>query len=256
MTPIAGRRRRRDRLILTPEHVPIRLSPAGLGSRFLALLTDVTIILGTLSILRLALSAIAAFSPGVAEAIVTTAGFVLFVGYPIFFELRHQGRTPGKRAFGLRVVDGRGLPIRLEQSFVRNIVRALDFAPLFYGVGGLVSLFDRDRRRLGDILADTLVVHERIPLRPQGEIRLERRFNMFRTPSALRRIRQRVDLEEREFLLTLCMRAERLEPSARYDLMEEVGTHYRQRLEIDAPHLSNENLVRDLTAALYNVGEG
>jgi hypothetical protein len=52
------------------------------------------------------------------------------------------------------------------------------------------------------------------------------------------------------------MRADRLEPSARYDLMEEVGAWYRKRLEIDAPHLSNENLVRDLTAALYNVGEG
>lgn len=253
MTP-GARSRRRERLILTPEHVPIRLSPAGLGSRFLALITDVTLILGTLTVIRLAISAV--FSPGVAEAFMTTAGFVLFVGYPIFFEVRHQGRTPGKRAFGLRVVDGRGLPIRLEQSFVRNIVRALDFAPVFYGVGGLVSLFDRDRRRLGDILADTLVVHERLPLRPQGEIRLERRFNALRTPSALRRIRQRVDLEEREFLLTLCMRADRLEPSARYDLMEEVGSHYRQRLEIDAPHLSNENLVRDLTAALYNVGEG
>jgi len=248
------RTRRGERLILTPEHVPIRLSPAGLGSRFLALLTDVALVLGTLSIVSALLRAI--FSQGVAEAFVTTASFVLFLGYPIWFELRHHGRTPGKRAFGLRVVDGRGLPIRLEQSFVRNIVRALDFAPVFYGVGGLVSLFDRDRRRLGDILADTLVVHERIPLRPQGQIRLERRFNALRTPSALRRIRQRVDLEEREFLLTLCMRADRLEPSARYDLMEEVGTHYRKRLEIDAPHLSNENLVRDLTAALYNVGEG
>jgi len=187
--------RRGERLILTPEHVPIRLSPAGLGSRFLALITDVLIVLGTLSIVSVVLRAV--FSQGVAEAFVTTASFVLFVGYPIWFELRHQGRTPGKRAFGLRVVDGRGLPIRLEQSFVRNIVRALDFAPLFYGVGGLVSLFDRDRRRLGDILADTLVVHERIPLRPQGQIRLERRFNALRTPSALRRIRQRVDLEER-----------------------------------------------------------
>lgn len=246
--------RRRERLILTPEHVPIRLNPAGLGSRFLALLVDVTIILGVLGLLRLGLTAL--FSPGVAEAAVTTANFVLFVGYPIWFEVRHQGRTPGKRAFGLRVVDGRGLPIRLEQSFVRNIVRALDFLPLLYGFGGLVSLFDRDRRRMGDIVADTLVVHERLPLRPQGEIRLERRFNALRTPSTLRRIRQRVDLEERELLLTLCMRADRLEPSARYDLMEEVGTWYRKRLDIDAPHLSNENLVRDLTAALYNVGEG
>lgn len=246
--------RRRERLILTPEHVPIRLSPAGLGSRFLALLMDVTIILGLLAALRLVLNPI--ISPGVVQAVDTTASFVLFVGYPIYFEVRHQGRTLGKRAFGLRVVDGRGLPIRLEQSFVRNIVRALDFLPLLYGFGGLISLFDRDRRRMGDILADTLVVHERLPLRPQGEIRLERRFNALRTPSTLRRIRQRVELEEREFLLTLCMRADRLEPSARYDLMEEVGTWYRKRLDIDAPHLSNENLVRDLTAALYNVGEG
>lgn len=249
MTGIGGHRR--DRLVLTPEHVPIRLSPAGLGSRFLALMVDVAIILGTASALSLVFRAV--FSPGVAEAANTTAGFLLFTGYPIWFELRHQGRTPGKRAFRLRVVDGRGLPITLEQSFVRNIVRVLDFAPVFYGVGGLVSLFDRDRRRLGDILADTLVVHERLPLRPQGELRLERRFNALRSPAALRRIRQRVSLEERELLLTLCMRADRLEPAARYDLMEEVGSHYRQRLDIDAPHLSNENLVRDLTAALYGL---
>jgi uncharacterized RDD family membrane protein YckC len=242
-----------ERLILTPEHVPIRLVPAGLGSRFLALLVDVAIILGLASGLGTLFQKV--FGGGVAQAASTTVGFLLFTGYPIFFELRHQGRTPGKRVFGLRVVDGRGLPITLEQSFVRNIVRVLDFVPLFYGVGALVSLLDRDRRRLGDILGDTLVVHERIPLRPHGRIRLERRFNALRNPAALRRIRQRVSLEERELLLTLCLRADRLKESARYDLMEEVGNHYRDRLEIDAPQLSNENLVRDLTAVLYNVGE-
>ena len=214
--------RRGERLILTPEHVPIRLVPAGLGSRFLALLVDVAIILGVAGGLNTFLQKV--LSVGVAQAASTTIGFVLFTGYPIWFELRHQGRTPGKRVFRLRVVDGRGLPITLEQSFVRNIVRVLDFAPLFYGMGGLVSLLDRERRRLGDILADTLVVHERIALRPQGRIRLERRFNALRNPSALRRIRQRVSLEERELLLTLCLRADRLKESARYDLMEEVGT--------------------------------
>lgn len=249
-----GRSERRDRLILTPEHVPIRLSPAGLGSRFLALMADVALVLGVSAAVKLVVQLI--FSPGVAEAAATTVGFILFLGYPIYFETRHQGRTIGKRFFGLRVVDGRGLPITLEQSFVRNILRALDFAPAFYGLAGLVALLDRDRRRLGDIVADTLVVHERIPLRAEGQIRLERRFNALRTPSTMRRIRQRVTLEERELLLTLCLRADRLEQSARYDLMEEVGSHYRQRLEIDAPQLSNENLVRDLTAVLYNVGEG
>lgn len=245
---------RQDRLILTPEHVPIRLSPAGLGSRFLALMVDVALVLGVSGMISKIVERV--FSPGVAEAVMTTVAFILFLAYPIYFETRHQGRTPGKRLFGLRVVDGRGLPITLEQSFVRNILRPLDFAPAFYGLAGIVALLDRDRRRLGDILADTLVVHERIPLRPEGQIRLERRFNALRTPATARRIRQRVTLEERELLLTLCLRADRLEQSSRYDLMEEVGSHYRKRLEIDAPELSNENLVRDLTAVLYNVGEG
>ncbi len=243
-----------ERRVLTPEHVQIRLTPAGLGSRFLALLIDFAISLAIVSLLNTLLRV--TFLPqGVQQALQVTFTFVIFTGYHIWFELRHQGRTIGKRMTKLRVVDGRGLPIRLEQSFVRNIVRALDFAPAFYGLGGLVSLIDRDRRRLGDIVADTLVVQERIPLRPQGDLRLDRRFNVLRTPALQRRVRQRVSLEEREFLLTLCLRADRLTESARYDLMEEVGSHYRQRLGIDAPHLSNENLVRDLTAVLWGQGE-
>ena len=242
-----------ERRILTPEHVPIRLNPAGLGSRGLAILIDFTLATGVIAVLG---TVIGAFLPGgLAQALQTTIGFVIYTGYPIWFEVRHQGRTLGKQVMKLRVVDGRGLPITLEQSFVRNVVRVLDFAPLFYGLGGLVSLIDRDHRRLGDILADTLVVHERVPLKPQGDLRLDRRFNALRVPAVQRRIRQRVSLEEREMLLTLCLRADRLEEHARYDLMEEIGTYYRKRLDIDAPHLSNENLVRDLTAVLYGEGE-
>lgn len=241
-----------ERVILTPEHVPIRLTPAGLGSRFLAVFVDFVIALAVVMVLEKLFN----FLPeGLAQALTATFGFVVLTGYHIWFEVRHQGRTPGKRMAGLRVVDGRGLPITLEQSFVRNIVRVLDFAPAFYGIGGLVSLIDRERRRLGDILADTLVVHERVPLRPEGSLRLDRRYNILRAPGMQRRIRQRVSLEEREFLLTLCLRADRLTESARYDLMDQVGDHYRRRLDIDAPHLSNENLVRDLTATLYGDDE-
>ena len=240
---------RAERRILTPEHVQIRLTPAGLGSRFLALAVDFSITLGITILLGIATNAL--LPRGVSQLVLITGSFVISTGYPIFFEVRSQGRTPGKRMNRLRVVDGRGLPITLEQSFVRNVVRALDFLPLFYGLGGLVSLLDRDHRRLGDILADTLVIQERIPLRPEGDVRLDRRFNDLRIPALQRRIRQRVTLEEREFLLTLCQRAGRLGDSARYDLMEDVGTWYRERLDLDLPHLSNENLVRDLTAALY-----
>src|SRR5437763_11328800 len=78
-----------------------------------------------------------------------------------------------------------------------------------------------------------------------------RRFNTLQTPRVLRRLRKQVGLEEREFLLSLCLRAEALDPQARFDLMEEVGGFYRRTLEVDDPHLSGENLVRGLLAILY-----
>jgi uncharacterized RDD family membrane protein YckC len=247
----------RQRLILTPEHVPIVLAPAGVGSRFLALIVDFLLLMGLLGLLGTVL--LLALPSGLGAAAATTLGFALTWGYHVYFETRHQGRTPGKRAAGLRVVDGRGLAITVEQSFLRNIVRALDFLPIFYGAGGLCALLDRDRRRLGDVLADTVVVRERTAASAGAAAALERarrlpgmeRPNALADPGTLHRIRHRLTLEERELLLDLCLRADRLTARARYDLMAEVGDDYRVKLEIDQPHLSAENLVRDLTALAF-----
>lgn len=230
-------------VVLTPEHVPIRLFPAGLGARFLALMVDAFIVLGFSTMVTM----LFLLSPGLS----TVVAFVLQWGYHMYFEVRHQGQSPGKRLCGLRVVDSRGLPITFQQSFVRNVVRVLDFAPAFYGLGGLVSLFDRHRRRLGDLLAETLVIEEHRAVDPTRAIADARRFNTLQTPRVLRRLRKQVGLEEREFLLGLCLRADRLDPKARFDLMEEVGGYYRRSLEIDDPHLSGENLVRGLLSILY-----
>jgi uncharacterized RDD family membrane protein YckC len=244
--------RRRERRIVTPEHVGIRLTPAGPGSRLVALLLDTALILaGAYSLLKVLEALLPA---AVSGAVSASAVFVLHWGYHVYFETRHQGRSPGKRAVGLRVVDGRGLPITVQQSFVRNILRALDFAPSFYGVGGIACLLDPDGRRLGDLAADTLVVAERRPLAAADRLTLARRvedLGDFDNADGARRIRNRVSLEEREFLATLCQRAERLDDRARYDLMEEVAAHYRRTLEIDAPHLSGENVVRGIVAVLF-----
>jgi len=230
-------------VVLTPEHVPIRLFPAGLGARFLALMVDAFIVMGFSTMITM----LFLLSPGLS----TVVAFVIQWGYHMYFEVRHQGQSPGKRICGLRVVDSRGLPITFQQSFVRNIVRVLDFAPAFYGLGGLVSLFDPHRRRLGDLLAETLVIEEHRAVDPTRAIADARRFNTLHTPRVLRRLRKQVGLEEREFLLGLCLRADRLDPKARFDLMEEVGGYYRRSLEIDDPHLSGENLVRGLLSILY-----
>ncbi|MEO8033958.1 MAG: hypothetical protein ABI837_05955 [Acidobacteriota bacterium] len=68
-------------------------------------------------------------------------------------------------------------------------------------------------------------------------------------------IRHRISLEERELLLTLCLRSEGMEPARRYDLMEEVAAFYRQKLGVDEGQMSGENLVRDLTAVLFQPRE-
>lgn len=239
----------RAAVILTPEHVPVRLTPAGPGSRFLALLVDATLISALAATIRLLLNLAVPF--GLGPALAAAGVFVLTWGYHVYFEVFRQGRSPGKMLCRLRVIDGRGLPISPQQAFVRNIVRVLDFAPAFYGLGGLVSLFDRHRRRLGDIAAGTLVIKEARPLDYSRHFAETRRFNSLRTPRVLRHIRHRIGLEEREFLLTLCLRAEKMDERARFDLMEETAERYRGVLEIDDASLSGENLVRDLTAILY-----
>ncbi len=238
------------RLILTPEHVEIRLDPAGLGSRFIALLVDFVLVTGTsVVVAQLTL----ALLPTAAAFIVRALLLLLLTwGYHVYFEVLHAGQSPGKRIMGIRVVDGRGLPLSFEQSFVRNVIRVLDALPVGYALGAVACQFDGLRRRLGDIAADTLVVRESRAFGYERRASRSRAFNSLRTPRVLRLIRHRVGLEEREFLSALCLRAESLHEQARFDLMDEVGRHYRTRLEIDDPHLSGENLVRGITGILFS----
>jgi hypothetical protein len=169
----------------------------------------------------------------------------------VYFETYQDGRSPGKRLLGLRVVDGRGLPVSFQQAFVRNVLRILDGAPAFYALGALVCQLDGAGRRLGDLAADTLVVRERRSADAAREWARSLELSSLRSPRLLRLLSRRLGLEEREFLLDISLRADQMEPKARFDLMEEVAAHYRQRLEIEAKGLSGENLVRGLTALLF-----
>ncbi|MEM8962100.1 MAG: RDD family protein [Acidobacteriota bacterium] len=241
--------RRPTRTVLTPEHVVISLTPAGLGSRFIALLVDQIIIIAAST----AIYRVIDWLPfGIGTALAATLVFIITWGYHVYFEVRHHGRSPGKRMTHLRVVDGRGLPISLPQSLVRNLVRVLDFTPIFYGLGGIVCLLDPDRRRLGDIAADTLVVREAAAPERAEAIVGPRRHNSLASPALLKRIRRRITLDERAYLVDLCLRADDLDDDARYDLMEATAQRFRTRLGIDDHTLSGENLVRDLTAVLLS----
>ena len=65
--------------------------------------------------------------------------------------------------FGLRVVMDNGLPITPGASLTRNLLRFADFLPLLYGFAIVSILLRKDCKRLGDIAAATLVVHDSRP---------------------------------------------------------------------------------------------
>ena len=53
-----------------------------------------------------------------------------------------------------------GLPITPAASFTRNLLRVADFLPFCYGFAIVSMLLRADCKRLGDIAAATLVVHQ------------------------------------------------------------------------------------------------
>lgn len=101
-----------------------------------------------------------AFMGGIGVAFWIILLFALEWLYPIAFELAPSGATPGKRAFGLKVVMDHGLPVTPAASVARNLLRVADFLPFGYGFAIVSMLWRRDCKRLGDVAAATMVVHE------------------------------------------------------------------------------------------------
>ena len=143
-------------------------SVAGIGSRVLAALTDLFICFGAFVLLLLAvftlggrqvMSADVGASWGIALLIL--AQFTVLWGYYVLFEGLMDGQTPGKRAHRLRVVRDGGFSVTFGTSAVRNLVRVIDMQPGVFYLVGLGSLFVTKRgRRLGDLVAGTIVVRE------------------------------------------------------------------------------------------------
>lgn len=150
--------------IETPENVTFGYEVVGIGSRFIAGIIDSAIIGSAIGLLILLVfwlfRASNAESSSIFLAIGFIIGFAILWGYYIFFEMLWNGRSPGKRIAGLRVIKQDGTPISLSESIIRNLVRTIDSLPALYGLGIITMFIDDQSRRLGDIMAGTLVVRD------------------------------------------------------------------------------------------------
>jgi uncharacterized RDD family membrane protein YckC len=151
-----------DRIsIATPEGVELELVLAGVGSRLVATIVDFLIKGAVLLALWVIGDAAGGDQGGFIVALLIVASFLVWFGYDVAFETLASGRTPGKRAAGLRVVRLGGEPVGFLASAVRNLLRLVDSLPGIYAVGAVCILFSRRNQRLGDLAAGTLVVRER-----------------------------------------------------------------------------------------------
>jgi len=141
--------------VATPEGIELTLRLAGPVPRALAWAIDLAIRLAVLFAVSMLASLLGRAGMGV---ILLTAFFVEWL-LPAWFEANWNGQTPGKRAMGLAVLNDDGTPLRWPAALTRNLLRAVDFLPLLYGVGLVAMLVNRDFKRLGDLAAGTVVVY-------------------------------------------------------------------------------------------------
>jgi uncharacterized RDD family membrane protein YckC len=194
------------RRVATPEGIELTLRLAGPVPRAIAWAIDL--------VLRAALLfAVAMLAAGLGRAgtgvILLTAFFVEWL-LPAWFEARWNGQTPGKRAMGIAVLNDDGTPLRWPGALTRNLLRAVDFLPLLYGVGLVAMLANRDFKRLGDLAAGTVVVYS------NEKITIDRRI-----PEAAPIVPPvSLDLEEQRALLELAERSQGLTQERLEELAE------------------------------------
>jgi uncharacterized RDD family membrane protein YckC len=162
--------------LVSGEAVELEVRVARAGSRVLALMLDIllqlvllgVVVIATVFALWLAVRG-GVFDSGLLQGFIVVDLVLVLVGYPVFWETLLRGRTPGKLAMGLRVVRDDGGPIRFRHALARSLVGlAIEWPGLMFPVvswlAGLgVLMLSPSGKRIGDLVAGTIVIHERTP---------------------------------------------------------------------------------------------
>lgn len=150
--------------VLTPEKAVVTYRLASLGTRVVAHVVDLVIFVG----LTIALSfGIARISGG--QSIEALSSILLVwvslgpFAYFILLEGLWNGQTPGKRVNGLRVRMADGTPVTFVGAMGRNLIRPADMLPGPYLVGVVAMFLNPRSQRLGDLVANTVVIYDRRP---------------------------------------------------------------------------------------------
>src|SRR5499427_3644991 len=242
--------------IATPEGVVFRLPLAGPAARLYGLLLDTAIVLAAVNGLGSLVYFIFAKAPGFGIMVITLAEFAIGFAYAALLEAFWNGQTIGKRLFHLRVIDQAGFPLRVEQAWVRNLMRVFDALPFAYLAGGISVLSSPLMQRFGDRVAGTLVVRQ-TPLAPPAEqFWTRQKYNSFMEyPTIAIHLRRAATPELASLIQDALRRRNELAPYARREIYRELATY----LQIEnspfpdelVERLSDEQYLINASAVLF-----
>jgi uncharacterized RDD family membrane protein YckC len=248
--------------IRTPEGIEFSLSLAGPVTRFLARAIDFGIEIIAIIAIGYLISMLDIFPLifGVnlsdwAFALLMIGYFVVPIIHSMLFEWLLRGQTLGKRVLRLRVVDADGLRLQVSQVVIRNLLRFVDSLYPFYVIGGIACLLSRRSQRLGDYVANTVVMRLPKIVEPDLTQVLSGKYNSFRDyPHLEARLRQRVSPEEARIALHAVLRRDGLEPQARVELFADIADHFRSLVafpEEATLGVADEQYVRNVVDVLF-----
>ena len=241
--------------IKTPEGIDFSLLLAGPITRFLAWSVDLLVILAFNKLLNVLLGTLGILSRDLATAAIILGYFIVSIGYGIVTEWYWHGQTLGKRLLRLRVTDVHGLQLQFSQIVIRNLLRFVDSLPALYLVGGLACLINRRAQRLGDFIANTVVVWNPRLDEPDLDQLLEGKYNSFREyPHLEARLRQHVSPTEAQIALQSLVRRDEFEPRSRIELFQGIVAYFKTIVPFPAEAtdgISDEQYIRNVVDALY-----
>ncbi|HET9188818.1 MAG TPA: RDD family protein [Acidothermaceae bacterium] len=214
--------------VVTGEAVSLEIRLAHWPSRLVAFVIDLIAEFAAWVVITLLLARILEGADSdLAAAVVVVASVFVFLGYPITFETLWRGRTLGKAALGIRVVRDDGAPERFRHAFVRAVLMPLEF----WGPALLSSIVNRRAKRLGDLLAGTVVVQERVPSRTVAPVSMPPPLIEWARLLDLSRFPDDLALSVRQFLA----RQHELRPEARTAMGNQLVAAVRSAVTPDPP---------------------
>lgn len=191
----------------TAEGIDIDIVPAGLAVRTYAFAIDLSIRFVIIIGFAFIFDYFGEFGTGMLWIML----FIVEWFYPILFEIS-RGATPGKSAFGLRVIYDNGLPITFSGSLTRNLFRFVDILPFAYVIGATSIVLNQKSKRLGDIVAGTTVVY--VPQTHKTEY-----FNFEREAVNM----PVMTTEQQQLIIAFAKRAKRLSAARQIELADAIA---------------------------------